>query len=186
MMKFVSVYQKMLFLYKWDSRNNNKPETTFMKITFLQTGKTTDRNMSALVDLYANRIKKYVVFDIVTLPEIKNTKNMPVTGQKAKEATRIIQSLTNDDYVILLDEKGKELRTVEFSEALEKMFLLPRKRLVFIIGGPWGFSETVYARADYKMSLSKMTFPHQLVRLLFLEQLYRVFTIIKGEPYHHE
>jgi 23S rRNA (pseudouridine1915-N3)-methyltransferase len=87
---------------------------------------------------------------------------------------------------VLLDEKGRELRTTEFSGVLEKMFFLPKKRIVFIIGGPWGFSETVYERADYKLSLSKMTFPHQLVRLLFLEQLYRVFTIIKGEPYHHE
>jgi 23S rRNA (pseudouridine1915-N3)-methyltransferase len=157
-----------------------------MKITLLQTGKTTDKNMSELVELYANRIRKYIVFEVVTLPEIKNTKNMPVAEQKAKEATKIMQSLTDDDYVILLDEKGKELRTIEFSGVLEKMFFLPKKRLVFIIGGPWGFSDAVYARADYKMSLSKMTFPHQLVRLLFLEQLYRVFTIIKGEPYHHE
>jgi 23S rRNA (pseudouridine1915-N3)-methyltransferase len=157
-----------------------------MKITLLQTGKTTDRNMSELVDLYANRINKYTFFEVVTLPEIKNTKNMPVGEQKEKEAAKIIQSLTDDDYVILLDEKGKELKTIEFSGALEKMFFLPKKRLVFIIGGPWGFSETVYVRADYKLSLSKLTFPHQLVRLLFLEQLYRVFTIIKGEPYHHE
>jgi 23S rRNA (pseudouridine1915-N3)-methyltransferase len=157
-----------------------------MKITLLQTGKTTDKHMAELVQLYANRIKKYIVFEIVTLPDIKNTKNMPVAEQKGKEAAKIIQALTDDDYVILLDEKGKELKTIEFSGALEKLFFLPKKRLVFIIGGPWGFSETVYGRADYRMSLSKMTFPHQLVRLLFLEQLYRVFTIIKGEPYHHE
>jgi 23S rRNA (pseudouridine1915-N3)-methyltransferase len=157
-----------------------------MKITLLQTGKTTDKHIAELVDLYSNRIKKYSVFDIITIPELKNTKNMPVQEQKSKEATKIIQSLTDDDYVILLDEKGKELRTIEFSGALEKMFFLPKKRIVFIIGGPWGFSEEVYKRADYKLSLSKMTFPHQLVRLLFLEQLYRVFTIIKGEPYHHE
>jgi 23S rRNA (pseudouridine1915-N3)-methyltransferase len=157
-----------------------------MKISLLQIGKTTDKNLTALIDLYTNRIKKYIAFDIVTLPDIKNTKNMPIAEQKAKEATKIIQSLTDDDYVILLDEKGKELKTIQFSGALEKMFFLPKKRLVFIIGGPWGFSEAVYARADYKMSLSKLTFPHQLVRLLFLEQLYRVFTIIKGEPYHHE
>ena len=157
-----------------------------MKITLLQTGKTTDKNMAELVDLYANRIKKYSVFDIVTLPDVKNTRNMPIQEQKVKEATKIIQSIGDDDYVILLDENGKELKTIEFSGALEKMFFLPKKRILFIIGGPWGFSELVYARADYKMSLSKMTFPHQLVRLLFLEQLYRVFTIIKGEPYHHE
>jgi 23S rRNA (pseudouridine1915-N3)-methyltransferase len=157
-----------------------------MKITLLQTGKTTDKHISELVDLYSNRIKKYSGFEIITLPDIKNTKSMPVQEQKTKEATKIIQSVTDDDYIILLDERGKELRTLEFSGTLEKMFFLPKKRIVFIIGGPWGFSEDVYRRADYKMSLSKMTFPHQLVRLLFLEQLYRVFTIIKGEPYHHE
>jgi 23S rRNA (pseudouridine1915-N3)-methyltransferase len=157
-----------------------------MKITLLQTGKTTDKHISELVNLYSNRIKKYSGFEIITLPDVKNTKNMPVQEQKTKEATRIIQSVTDDDYIILLDERGKELRTLEFSGALEKMFFLPKKRIVFVIGGPWGFSQDVYNRADYKMSLSKMTFPHQLVRLLFLEQLYRVFTIIKGEPYHHE
>lgn len=157
-----------------------------MKITLLQTGKTTDKNILELVDLYANRIRKYTAFDIVTLPEIKNTKNMPVAEQKAKEGSRILQTITDDDYVILLDERGKEQKTMEFSGALEKMFFLPKKRIVFVIGGPWGFSDSVYSRADNKMSLSKMTFPHQLVRLLFLEQLYRAFTIIKGEPYHHE
>jgi len=157
-----------------------------MKITLLQTGKTTDKHVSELADLYSNRIKKYTVFEIITLPDVKNTKNMPLHEQKSKEGIKIVQSVTVDDYVILLDEHGKELRTTEFSAALEKMFFLPKKRLVFIIGGPYGFSESVYERADFKMSLSKMTFPHQLVRLLFLEQLYRVFTIIKGEPYHHE
>jgi 23S rRNA (pseudouridine1915-N3)-methyltransferase len=157
-----------------------------MKIALLQTGKTTDKHISELVDLYSNRIKKYTGFEIITLPDVKNTKNMPVQEQKTKEATKIIQSVTDDDYIILLDERGNELRTLEFSGTLEKMFFLPKKRIVFIIGGPWGFSEDVYRRADYKMSLSKMTYPHQLVRLLFLEQLYRVFTIIKGEPYHHE
>jgi 23S rRNA (pseudouridine1915-N3)-methyltransferase len=157
-----------------------------MKITLMQTGKTTDKHILELVDLYTKRIRKYCVFEIVTLPELKNTKNMPIQEQKSKEAVKIIQSLTDDDYVILLDENGKELRTTEFSGMLEKMFFLPKKRIVFIIGGPWGFSDEVYVRADYRLSLSKMTFPHQLVRLLFLEQLYRVFTVIKGEPYHHE
>lgn len=157
-----------------------------MKITLLQTGKTTDKHVAELVDLYTNRIKKYSVFEIVTLPDVKNTRNMSLQEQKSKEATKIIQSIGVDDYVILLDENGKELKTIEFSGTLEKLFFLPKKRILFIIGGPWGFSELVYARADYKMSLSKMTFPHQLVRLLFLEQLYRVFTIIRGEPYHHE
>jgi 23S rRNA (pseudouridine1915-N3)-methyltransferase len=157
-----------------------------MKITLLLTGKTTDKNIKTLIDLYANRIKKYSAFEIITLPELKNARNMPVREQKIKEGVKVFQSIGVDDFIILLDEKGKELRTEEFSGVLEKLFFLPKKRIVFIIGGPWGFSEELYARADYKLSLSKMTFPHQLVRLLFLEQLYRVFTIIKGEPYHHE
>jgi 23S rRNA (pseudouridine1915-N3)-methyltransferase len=157
-----------------------------MKIALLQTGKTTDKNIEELVDLYSKRIKKYSVFEIITLPDIKNTRNMPVPEQKIKEASKILQSVNEDDYIILLDERGKELRTLEFSSVLEKIFFMPKKRIVFVIGGPWGFSQSVYDRADYKMSLSKMTYPHQLVRLLFLEQLYRVFTIIKGEPYHHE
>jgi 23S rRNA (pseudouridine1915-N3)-methyltransferase len=157
-----------------------------MKIALLQTGKTTDKHVAGLVDLYTNRIKKYSVFEIITLPDLKNTKNMPIQEQKLKEAAKIFQSVTDDDYIVLLDERGREFRTIEFSGALEKMFLLQKKRIVFVLGGPWGFPEAVYNRADLKMSLSKMTFPHQLVRLLFLEQLYRVFTIIKGEPYHHE
>ena len=157
-----------------------------MKITLLQTGKTTDKHVAEIVDLYTNRIKKYSVFEIITLPDLKNTKNMPIQEQKFKEATKILQSVSDDDYIILLDEKGREFTTVEFSKAMEKMFLLQKKRIVFVIGGPWGFSEAVYSKPYLKMSLSKMTFPHQLVRLLFLEQLYRVFTIIKGEPYHHE
>ena len=157
-----------------------------MKIALLQTGKTTDKHIAEAVDLYASRIKKYSVFEIITLPDLKNTRNMSVQEHKMKEGKKIIQSISVDDYVILLDERGKELRTVEFSGWVEKIFMLPKKRIMFIIGGPWGFSDEVYGRADFRMSLSKMTFPHQLVRLLFLEQLYRVFTIIKGEPYHHE
>jgi 23S rRNA (pseudouridine1915-N3)-methyltransferase len=157
-----------------------------MKIALLQTGKTTDKQISDLADLYILRIKRYSVFEVITLPDLKNAKNLPVPQQKGKEGEKILQSLSSDDFVILLDEKGKEHRTLEFSGLLEKLFMLPKKRIIFIIGGPWGFSEDVYRRADFKMSLSKMTFPHQLVRLLFLEQLYRAFTIIKGEPYHHE
>ena len=157
-----------------------------MKIVLLQTGKTTDKHIKEAVDLYASRIKKYSAFEIITLTDLKNSKNMSVQEQKMKEGKRIIQSITIDDFIILLDERGKELRTVEFSGWIEKIFMLPKKRIVFVIGGPWGFSEEVYGRADFSMSLSRMTFPHQLVRLLFLEQLYRVFTIIKGEPYHHE
>jgi 23S rRNA (pseudouridine1915-N3)-methyltransferase len=157
-----------------------------MKIALLQTGKTTDKHIAEVVDHYSNRIKKYSVFEIITLPDVKNARNMPVQEQKIKEGKKVIQSISSDDYVVLLDERGKELRTFEFSAWIQKVFMLPKKSIIFVIGGPWGFSEEVYNRADFKMSLSRMTFPHQLVRLLFLEQLYRVFTIIKGEPYHHE
>jgi 23S rRNA (pseudouridine1915-N3)-methyltransferase len=157
-----------------------------MKIVLLQTGKTSDKHISAVAELYNARIKKYSAFEIITLPDIKNTKNMSVQEQKLKEGKKMIQSVGTDDYIILLDENGKELRTEGFSALMEKIFMLPKKRIIFVIGGPWGFSDEVYNRADFRMSLSKMTFPHQLVRLLFLEQLYRMFTIIKGEPYHHE
>jgi 23S rRNA (pseudouridine1915-N3)-methyltransferase len=157
-----------------------------MKIALLQTGKTTDKHISEVVELYSARIKKYSVFEIITLPDLKNSGNMSVQEQNMKEGKKVLQCVKTDDYVILLDEKGKELRTVEFSGWLGKLFMLPKKRIVFVIGGPWGFSEEVYSRADFKLSLSKMTFPHKLVRLLFLEQLYRVFTVMKGEPYHHE
>jgi 23S rRNA (pseudouridine1915-N3)-methyltransferase len=157
-----------------------------MKIALLQTGKTTDKNIAELADQYASRIKKYSAFEIITLHDLKNAKNMSVPEHKLKEGRKIIQSLNADDYVILLDENGKEIRTVGFSALMAKIFVLTKKRIVFVIGGPWGFSDEVYKRADFKISLSKMTFPHQLVRLLFLEQLYRAFTIIKGEPYHHE
>ena len=157
-----------------------------MKITLLQTGKTTDKHISEVADQYSSRIKKYTVFEVITISDVKNTRNMSVQEQKIKEGKRIIQATNTDDYVILLDERGKAYRTIEFSGLMEKTFMLPKKRIVFVIGGSWGFSDDIYSRADLSMSLSKMTFPRQLVRLLFLEQLYRVFTIIKGEPYHHE
>jgi 23S rRNA (pseudouridine1915-N3)-methyltransferase len=120
------------------------------------------------------------------LPDIKNPGSLPVQEQKIKEGKKLIQLLFSDDYVVLLDEKGKEFRTVEFSGWMEKTFMISSKRIVFVIGGPWGFSDEIYDRADFMISLSRMTYPHQLVRLLFLEQLYRVFTVIRGEPYHHE
>ena len=157
-----------------------------MKVVLLQTGKTSDKNVSELASLYSGRISKYCAFETITLPDIRNTKNMPVEEQKKREGEKIIQYLNSDDHVILLDEHGKEYRTIDLAVWLDKQLMLSKKRLVFIIGGPWGFSDEVYRKADQKLSLSRMTFPHQLVRLLFLEQLYRTFTIIKGEPYHHE
>lgn len=157
-----------------------------MKIALVQTGKTTDKNISEVADIYTNRIKKYSSFEIITLPELKNGGTIPVQDQKLREGKKFLQIVNSDDYIILLDERGKEYRTIEYAVFLQKLFMIPKKRILFVIGGPWGFSDEVYSRADLKMSLSKMTFPHQLVRLLFLEQLYRVFTVIKGEPYHHE
>jgi 23S rRNA (pseudouridine1915-N3)-methyltransferase len=157
-----------------------------MKIALIQTGKTTDKNVAGIADLYYSRINKYMAFEIITLPEVKNSGTLTVQEQKMKEGNKIIQVLTRDDYIVLLDEKGKEFRTMEFSEWLGKTFMISGKRIVFVIGGPWGFSEELYERSDFRISLSKMTFPHQLVRLLFLEQLYRVFTLIRGEAYHHE
>ena len=113
-------------------------------------------------------------------------KNMPLDEQRQKEGRQILQLILNDDFVIVLDDKGKEYTTVEFASRMEKIFQMSKKRAVFVIGGPWGFSADVYARADLKMSLSRLTFSHQMVRLLFAEQLYRVFTVIKGDPYHHD
>jgi 23S rRNA (pseudouridine1915-N3)-methyltransferase len=157
-----------------------------MKIILMQTGKTTGRFIPEAVDDYAARIRKYTAFETITVPDLKNTKNMPVSLQREKEGSAILDKMNADDYVILLDEKGKEFTTREFAGRLSKIFMLNKKRVVFVIGGPWGFSEAVRARADLFLSLSKLTFSHQVVRLLFAEQLYRVLSLIKGDPYHHE
>ena len=157
-----------------------------MKIAILQTGKTTEKHISEGVEIYSARLKKYCGFETITIPELKETRKMPVKEQKTREGKKILQALGKDDFVVLLDERGKEFRTVDFAAWLESRSQMQGKRLVFVIGGPWGFTEEVNEIADFRLSLSKMTFPHQLVRLLFAEQLYRAFTIIKGEPYHHE
>jgi 23S rRNA (pseudouridine1915-N3)-methyltransferase len=157
-----------------------------MKIALLQSGKTTEKHIAEGVDIYSARIRKYSDFEIITIPDLKNTRNMPVEEQKIKEGGKILQAVGKDDVVVLLDERGQELRTGEFAEWIEKRAMIPGKRIVFVIGGPWGFSREVYDSAGFRLSLSKMTFPHQMVRLLFTEQLYRAFTIIKGEPYHHD
>ncbi len=157
-----------------------------MKIALLQTGKTVEKYISEGIDIYSERIKKYSSFDILTVPDLKNTRNISKGEQKSLEAEKILRYLKVDDYVIVLDEKGKEHSTREFTSVLERIFMLPKKRIVFVIGGPWGLSDQIHRKADLKLSLSRMTFSHQMVRLLFLEQLYRVFTIIKGDPYHHD
>jgi 23S rRNA (pseudouridine1915-N3)-methyltransferase len=157
-----------------------------MKVVLLQTGKTTDKYISEGVEEYSSRIRKYTGFEIITIPEMKNTGNMPAATRKILEAKSILQALGKDDYVVILDEKGKELSTKEFAAWMEKVFLMSKKRVVFIIGGPWGFAKEINERAAFKLSLSKLTFSHQLVRLLFAEQLYRIMTVIHGNPYHHE
>jgi 23S rRNA (pseudouridine1915-N3)-methyltransferase len=156
-----------------------------MKTVLLQVGKTVNKHFVAGIDDYAERISHYMPFEIVTIPELRNTKNLSEEQQKTTEGDLILRQIQPSDTVVLLDEHGKELRSVDYARWLEQKQQTAR-RLVFVIGGPYGFSEAVYARANDKLSLSKMTFSHQMVRLIFTEQLYRACTIIKGEPYHHE
>jgi 23S rRNA (pseudouridine1915-N3)-methyltransferase len=157
-----------------------------MKIILIQTGKTTEKYISEGVEEYTGRIRKYNPFEIITIADLRNTKSMPVAEQKFREGRKLLESVGAEDFMIVLDEKGKEFSTAEFAGQLEKIFLQSKKRIVFAIGGPYGFSADVYKRADMKLSLSRLTFTHQMVRLLFAEQLYRIFTVIKGDPYHHE
>ncbi len=166
--------------------SSTKVAPEIMKIILLQTGKTSEKYINEGVSSYAGRLQKYSDFEIISLPEIRNTKNMPVNEQKEKEGDQIMGYLKKDDYAVALDEKGREFTTLELSGKTEKILMLSKKRLVFIVGGPFGISEKVLARADLILSLSRLTFSHQVVRLLFMEQLYRVFTVIRGEPYHHE
>lgn len=156
-----------------------------MKIELIQVGKTVNRIFVDGINEYLGRIKHYVPFSITTIPEIKNTKSLSESQQKNLEASLILKQIQAQDTVVLLDEHGKEFRSVEFAAWLEKQQQVTR-RLVFVIGGPYGFAESVYERANSKISLSKMTFSHQMVRMIFCEQLYRACTIIQGEPYHHE
>lgn len=157
-----------------------------LKITFLVVGRTVDKHLSALIDVYAQRLGHYVPFDMLVVPELKNTKSLTEAQQKEREGEMLLRQLRPDDFVVLLDEGGRTFRSVEFAAYLEhKQHTVPR-RLVFVVGGPYGFSSAVYAAAREKLSLSSMTFSHQMVRLLFVEQLYRAFTILRGEPYHHE
>ncbi len=157
-----------------------------MKILFIQIGKTTDTHVTTLCQDYASRIKHYAPLTIHTIPAIQRTKALSPDKQKQLEAEEVLKLLQPTDYVVLLDERGKEYRSIEYASWLSAKMLSGTRRLVFIIGGPYGFSEKIYQRATEMISLSRLTFSHQLVRLFFLEQLYRAFTIIKGEPYHHE
>ncbi len=157
-----------------------------MNIELLVVGKTDSSLIEEIVTGYAKRINHYCKFTITTLADVKNTKNLTIKQQRTAEGEMLLRQLTESDYVVLLDERGAEYRSVEFALWLQKRMNSGVRRLVIIIGGPYGFSEAVYERANSKVSLSKMTFSHQIVRAIFAEQIYRAFTILKNEPYHHE
>ena len=157
-----------------------------MKTTLIVVGRTVENYFINAIEEYVKRTQRYLQFNIEVIPELKNTKNLSENVQKEKEGELISNSLQPGDYVVLLDEGGKEMRSVEFAEYMRKKMNTINKRLVFVIGGPYGFSQDVYKRTDEKMSLSKMTFSHQMVRLIFVEQLYRAMSILNGSPYHHE
>ena len=161
-------------------------ESTIMKITLLAIGKTDNKNLQVLTETYQKRLKHYVSFSFEVIPDIKNAKKLSEAQQKQLEGEEILKKIEVSDVVILLDEKGKAFSSVGFSVFLQKKMNSGLKNLVFVIGGPYGFSENVYARANSKIALSLMTFSHQMVRLLFIEQVYRGFTILKNEPYHHK
>ena len=156
-----------------------------MKTELIVVGKTTNKHFVAAINDYLDRIGHYMPFSVTVIPELRNAKSLSLQQQKDKEGESILRLLQPSDTVVLLDERGKEPRSIELAEWLQRQQQTAR-RLVFIIGGPYGFSQQVYSRADSMLSLSRLTFSHQMVRLIFVEQLYRACKIIKGEPYHHE
>lgn len=157
-----------------------------MKTVLLVVGRTVEQHYVAAIADYVERVKHYIPFDMEVIPELKNTKSLSMEQQKEREGSLIIKSLQPGDVVVLLDEKGKEFRSVEFASWMEGKLNTVSRRLVFVVGGPYGFSKSVYALANDKISLSKMTFSHQMIRLIFVEQLYRAMNILHGGPYHHE
>jgi 23S rRNA (pseudouridine1915-N3)-methyltransferase len=157
-----------------------------MKIKLLAIGKTDQLALNELIDSYHKRLKHYISFEIEIIPDVKNAKSLNQSQLKEKEGQLILSKIQSGDVLVLLDEKGKQFRSIEFSEYLQKKMNAATKQLVFVIGGPFGFSDAVYDAGQEKISLSKMTFSHQMIRLFLVEQLYRSFTILKNEPYHHE
>ncbi|RDK87204.1 23S rRNA (pseudouridine1915-N3)-methyltransferase [Marinirhabdus gelatinilytica] len=156
-----------------------------MKITLLAIGKTDDKNLQKLIDVYQKRLSHYVPFTLEVIPDIKKTKNLSEEQQKQLEGNEILKRTSTTDHLILLDEKGVSYSSIKFANFLQKKMNSGLKNLVFVIGGPYGFSQEIYDRAQGKVSLSAMTFSHQMVRLFVVEQLYRGFTILRNEPYHH-
>ncbi|NDV77903.1 23S rRNA (pseudouridine(1915)-N(3))-methyltransferase RlmH [Dysgonomonas sp. 511] len=157
-----------------------------MKITLLVIGKTDAGYFINAIDEYKKRLEHYIPFEIQIIQDLKNTKSLTVGQQKEKEGELILKSLQAGDYLVLLDDKGKEYTSMQFASYIEKKTHTVSRRLVFAVGGPYGFSDDVYAKASEKLTLSRMTFSHQMVRLIFVEQLYRAMTILNNEPYHHE
>ena len=157
-----------------------------MQIKLIAVGKTDHNALQTLIDDYTKRLSHYIKFEYAIIPDIKNAKNLSENQQKQKEGELILAKTKSSDFLILLDEKGKAFNSVAFSKYLQKHLNSGVKQVTFVIGGPYGFSDEVYHRANSKISLSNMTFSHQMVRLFFIEQLYRGFTILKNEPYHHQ
>ena len=156
-----------------------------MKIVFLVIGKTDESYLDTGISKYIKRLEHYVPFEMKIIPDIKNRKTLTEEQQKKAEGELILSNINVGDDLVLLDENGKTFSSVAFSQWIEKQMNITSKRMIFVVGGPYGFSKEVYAKAKFKISLSEMTFSHQMIRLIFVEQLYRAFTIIKGEPYHH-
>lgn len=175
---------KLLFLYLF-SKIHAELQPGEMKIVFLQTGKTAEKYISDGIAIFSERITRLTGFEIITVPDLRNTRSMPPAEQMIREGRLQLQHTGKDDLVVLLDRRGKRLDTIAFANELGRMMMTSKKRIIFLAGGPWGVSEEVFSRADFVLSLSDMTFSHQMVRLLFMEQLYRVVTILKGIPYHH-
>lgn len=157
-----------------------------MKITLLAIGKTGTKYLQEGIELYTKRIGHYVPFELKILPDVKTTKSLTVDRQKSLEGEIFLSAIQPGDVVVLLDERGKEMTSREFSVYLDRKMVTVAKNLIFVIGGPYGFSMEMYDRANEKLSLSKMTFSHEMIRLFFTEQIYRAMTILKGEPYHHD
>jgi 23S rRNA (pseudouridine1915-N3)-methyltransferase len=156
-----------------------------MTIKLIAIGKTNNKQLIQLIDDYTKRLNHYIKFSLEIIPDLKKTKHLSEAQQKQKEGELILNKINLTDVIILLDENGKQFSSVSFSSYLQKHMNSGIKQLVFVIGGPYGFSEEIYKKANGKVSLSKMTFSHQMIRLFFIEQLYRGFTILKNEPYHH-
>ena len=157
-----------------------------MKFTLLVVGRTVEKHYITAIDDYVARTKHFISFDMEVIPELKNTKSLSMEQQKEKEGELILKALQPGDVVVLLDEHGKEFRSIEFADWVERKMHTVNKRLVFIIGGPYGFSREVYSAAQGKISLSQMTFSHQMVRVIFAEQFYRALSILNNLPYHHQ